>query len=141
MNINVSDLSKNLKELPSSNIEDLDWQKTRFEAQTLKLLWFKDNVMFSLNRFEKGCYTHIHQHAFWQLRYILEGEFIFNGKTFGPGELVSFPEKTPYEGYSPTGGTFLLVQMPGPTTGIGPTDPSGIAYGKPSEQPKSAAAR
>jgi hypothetical protein len=85
-------------------------------------------VLVRLHRFEPGVYEIPHQHGFWQLRYILEGEFILNNQKFGPGTLVDFPEKTIYEIQSKTGGSWLSFQLKGPTTGIAPSDPYGFTY-------------
>jgi hypothetical protein len=32
--------------------------------------------------------------------------------------------------WAPEGGIWIVVQMPGAKTGIAPTDPSGLQYGK-----------
>ena len=119
-----------LNELNAVDSNKMDWEGTRFPECFIKVLSFRDGVNFELDRFEPGGHTFPHQHNFWQIRYVLEGEFVVNGKTYGPGTLIDFPEKTPYEVFSPKGGVWIILQMPGPTTGEAPTDPSGLAYGK-----------
>lgn len=119
-----------LNELPALNINDVQWQETRFEDNYIKVLSFRDGVVFELQKFEKDSYTFPHKHGFRQLRYILEGEFLVNGKKYGPGTLIDFPEKEIYEVHAPDSGIWIVVQLPGATTGEAPTDPTGLSYGK-----------
>lgn len=119
-----------LQELVAKNIHDMEWQETRFVDNWIKVLSFRDNVLFELQKFAPNTGTFPHGHQFRQLRYVLEGEFICNGKTYGPGTLIDFPEKVVYEVHAPKGGVWIVVQLPGATTGEGPTDPTGLAYGK-----------
>lgn len=119
-----------LKELKAVDSKAMEWGPTRFPECFIKVLSFRDGVNFELDRFEPGGHTFPHQHRFWQIRYVLEGEFVVNGKTYGAGTLIDFPENTPYEVHSPKGGVWIILQMPGPSTGEAPTDPSGMAYGK-----------
>ena len=118
------------KELVSQSIHDMDWQDTRFDDNWIKVLSFRDGVVFELQKFAPNSGTFPHGHQFRQLRYILEGDFIVNGKRYGPGTLIDFPEKVAYEVHAPEGGIWIVVQMPGATTGEAPTDPTGLAYGK-----------
>ncbi|WP_311029581.1 cupin domain-containing protein [Mesorhizobium koreense] len=120
---------RTLRELGAKNINNLEWTKTRFDDVSIKLLSFRDGVACVYDRFAPGARTFPHQHGFRQLRYILEGEFIVNGVTYGPGTLIDFPEFTEYETICPNGGLWLLIQMPG-KTGLAPTDPTGWAYNK-----------
>lgn len=119
-----------LKELAAKSIHDMDWQDTRFDDNWIKVLSFRDGVIFELQKFAPNSGTFPHGHQFRQLRYILEGEFIVNGKSYGPGTLIDFPEKVAYEVKAPQGGIWIVVQMPGATTGEAPTDPTGLSYGK-----------
>lgn len=119
-----------LNELQAVNINDLQWQETRFADNVIKVLSFRDGVLFELQKFEPNSYTFPHKHGFRQLRYILEGEMIVNGKTYGPGTLIDFPEKEIYEVQSPNGGIWIVVQLAGTTTGEVPLDPTGLMYGK-----------
>ncbi len=128
-----------LKELKAVDSNAMEWEGTRFPECFIKVLSFRDKVNFELDKFEPGGHTFPHQHQFWQLRYVLEGEFIVNGKTHGPGTLIDFPEKTVYEVYSPKGGVWIILQLTGPTTGVPPTDPTGLEYGKAPPDKKPAA--
>lgn len=119
-----------LHELKSQNINEMDWQDTRFDDNWIKVLSFRDGVNFELQKFAPESGTFPHEHGFRQLRYILEGQFVVNGKEHGPGTLIDFPEKVRYEVYTKTGGVWIVVQLPGTTTGEVPTDPTGLAYGK-----------
>ena len=118
-----------LHELKAVNVADLEWATTRFADQVNKVLSFRDGVVFAVNKFYEDGYTFPHTHQFRQLRYILEGEFIINGKSYGPGTLVDFPEKVVYEVHVPKGGVWIIVQLPGATTGVPPEDTQGFAYG------------
>ena len=118
------------KPLIAVNSKDVPWEETRFEDIYIRLLSFRDGVVFEIQKFEIGTGTFPHQHDFRQLRYILEGDFQVNGVWYGPGTLIDFPEKQPYEVKVPGGGQWIVVQLPGATTGVAPTDPSGMAYGK-----------
>lgn len=118
-----------LPKLPSANIHTMEWGETRFDDNWIKVLSFRDGVVFELQKFAPDSGTFRHQHGFRQLRYILEGRFIVNTHEYNPGELIDFPENTPYEVWAPEGGVWIVVQLPG-STGIAPTDPSGLEYGK-----------
>lgn len=118
----------NLPELKSFNANDIAWEDTPSPLAKVKVLMFRDDVLVRINKFEPGMYEIPHAHNFWQLRYILEGEFILNNRKFGPGELVDFPEKTIYEIKTETGGSWISLQLKGPTTGVAPSDPYGYTY-------------
>jgi hypothetical protein len=122
-----------LTTLTAVNADDLEWADTRFPTSFVKVLMFRDGVNFELNRVEKGNHTFPHSHGFWQLRYILEGDFLVNGETYGPGTLIDFPALQKYEVFTPEGGLWIIVQMPDPATGYAPKDPTGKAYGGPEE--------
>jgi hypothetical protein len=142
MNLSRKDgpgMSTDIQELHAVNLDDLDWQDTRFGTSFVKVLQFKDGVNFEVDRFEPGASTFRHSHGFWQMRYILEGEFIINGKKHGPGTLIDFPALTEYEVVSPTGGKWIIVQLPDPKTGYAPTDPTGKAYGAAKAEAETAA--
>lgn len=125
--------TEELPRLTAVNADDLEWADTRFPTSFVKVLMFRDGVNFELNRVDKGNHTFPHAHGFWQVRYILEGEFIVNGETYGPGTLIDFPALHKYEVFTPEGGVWIIVQMPDPTTGYAPQDPTGKAYGGPGE--------
>jgi hypothetical protein len=117
-----------LPHLDSVDSNSLAWEETPSPLAQVKVLMFRDDVLVRLHRFEPGIYEIPHRHGFWQLRYILDGEFILNEQKFGPGTLVDFPENTIYEIKSETGGSWLSLQLKGPKTGIGPSDPYGFSY-------------
>jgi len=117
-----------LPELHSVDANKLPWEATPSPLAQVKVLMFKDDVLVRLHHFEPGVYEIPHKHGFWQLRYILEGEFILNDQKFGPGSLVDFPENTIYEIKCETGGSWLSLQLKGPNTGIAPSDPYGFSY-------------
>ncbi|MBP8294546.1 MAG: hypothetical protein KAX84_00470 [Burkholderiales bacterium] len=119
-----------LPQLKSANIAEMEWGETRFDDNWIKVLSFRDGVVFELQKFAPDSGTFRHQHLFRQLRYILEGRFVVNTHEYGPGELIDFPENVPYEVWAPEGGIWIVVQLPGATTGVGPTDPTGLEYGK-----------
>lgn len=123
---------RTIRPLTAQNIHETDWRNTRFGDVNIKVLSFRDGVAFLYDKFSPGAHTFPHQHGFRQLRYILEGEFIVNGVTYGPGTLIDFPEFTEYESFSPKGGLWLLIQMPGSKGDI-PTDPTGWSYNKADE--------
>jgi hypothetical protein len=53
--------------------------------------------------------------------YIIEGEFKFAGKLYGPGTIAYMPDPHfEHEMHTATGGTIFFVQYPGPTTGAPP---------------------
>jgi hypothetical protein len=117
-----------LVELQSVDASKMEWEGTPSPLAAVKVLMFRDDVLVRLHKFEPGIYEIPHKHGFWQLRYILDGEFILNEQTFGPGTLVDFPENTIYEIKSVTGGSWLSIQLKGPNTGIAPSDPYGFSY-------------
>jgi hypothetical protein len=56
--------------------------------------------------------------AIW---YIIEGEFAFAGKLYGPGTIAYMPDPHfEHDMHTATGGTIFFVQYPGPTTGAPP---------------------
>ena len=63
----------------------------------------------------------LHRHDFAQVWYIIEGEFTFAGKLYGPGTIAYMPDPHfEHEVHTATGGTIFFVQYPGPTTGAPP---------------------
>lgn len=129
-------VEKTLTELPSKNTNEMAWESTRFQDFHVKILGFKDKCNFSIGKMEPGGRNFSHAHGFPQVRYVLEGEFIVNGKAYGPGSYIEFPAFVRYESYSPKGGVWLQIQVPNPQTGDCPTDPYGHAYGGPDAEVK-----
>jgi hypothetical protein len=118
-----------LTELPSVNQDTVPWEVTRFGSTKTKTLSFRDGLRFSIDHFDAGSTTFPHQHGFRQLRYVLDGEFVVNGRSYGPGELIDFPALRSYEVTSPTGGNWVVVQTVDTQTGEGPTSATGHGYG------------
>ena len=119
-----------LKPLQATSIDTVPWRNSRFKESDIKVLSYRDGVQLNMTRVAPGGYTFPHQHLFRQIRYILEGEFIINGVTYGPGSAIDFPECVPYEVSCPKGGLMLVFQLPGTTTGVGVVgDPGGLEYG------------
>jgi hypothetical protein len=122
--------AKTLAKLESINEKDLPWAATRFPLFHNKPLSVREGeAFFSIGRMGPGGRNFPHAHGFHQVRYVLEGEFIINGVTYGPGSLIDYPEFARYETYSPKGGTWFQVQFWNPKNGAGPTDFSGFTYG------------
>ena len=126
---------QDLPELKAANIADMEWGETRFDDNWIKVLSFRDGVVFELQKFAPDSRTFRHEHLFRQLRYVLEGRFVVNGREHGPGTLIDFPEQVPSEVWAPEGGIWIVVQLAGAKTGVPPTDPTGLSYGKASKDP------
>jgi hypothetical protein len=120
---------KPLTELPSKNTNEMEWEATRFSDFHVKVLALQHKCNFSIGKMAPGGRNFAHAHGFPQVRYVLEGEFIVNGKSYGPGSFIEFPPFVRYESYSPNGGVWLQIQVPNPETGDCPTDSYGHTYG------------
>jgi hypothetical protein len=126
----TSKASKDLADLEHVDVGALPWQASRFPDFDVKVLGYREGEAYiNLGRMAPGGRNFAHAHPFHQIRYVLEGEFIINGKTYGPGSYVDIPEFSRYETYSPKGGTWLQVQFWNAKTGAGPTDRQGFTYG------------
>src|SRR2546423_6287500 len=76
------------------------------------------NPMRDFSNMRRARLSPLHRHDFAQIWYIIEGEFTFGGKLYGPGTIAYMPD--PHfedEMQTATGGTIFFVQYPGPTTG------------------------
>jgi hypothetical protein len=125
----MSTVAKELSELESLDTNAMEWESTRFPDFHVKILSFRDKTNISIGKMDPGGRNFAHGHGFRQVRYVLEGEFIVNGKAYGAGSYIDFPEFCRYESYSPKGGVWLQIQLPNPKTGEGPSDPYGHKYG------------
>ena len=103
--------------------DEREWETLRFDGVESKMLFHprperptEPNAGFV--RYAPGTGYPMHRHGFAQIWYILEGEFIIGGKTYGSGTMIFHPDPH-YEDemQTKTGGVWLLVQYPGPTTG------------------------
>jgi len=105
------------------NAEDLPWETLRFPGQQSKML-FKPSPErptepnAGLVRYEPGSHHPMHRHDFAQIWYVLEGEFDIGGQRHGPGTMIFHPDPHFEDALrTETGGTMLVVQYQGPTTG------------------------
>src|SRR6185312_16903924 len=108
------------------NESERPWEALRFGGCQSKMLFHPrperpTEPNAGLVRFEPGSSHPLHRHDFAQIWYILEGEFVIDGQTYGPGTML-FPPDPHYEDamHTATGGLWLLVQYPGPSTGKPP---------------------
>ena len=102
--------------------DERPWETLRFDGVQSKMLFHprpdrptEPNAGFV--RYAPGTGYPLHRHDFAQIWYIMEGEFIVDGKTYGPGTMVFHPD--PHfeaEMHTKTGGVWLIVQYPGPST-------------------------
>ena len=124
------DAAKILADLQSVDANKLEWEATRFPDFHVKPLGYRQGEAYvSMGRMSPGGRNFPHAHGFHQVRFVLEGEFIINGKTYGPGSYIDYPEFSRYETYSPKGGTWFQIQFWNQKTGDGPTDQHGFSYG------------
>lgn len=106
----------------AKHINDQDWTILRYEGQLAKMLFHPtpDDPTVpnaGLVHYDPGSGHPLHNHYFAQVWYVLEGEFLINGKTYGVGSMIYHPD--PHYEYAlttKTGGTILYVQYMGPTT-------------------------
>lgn len=127
--------AKKLAVLKSIDASSKEWEATRFPDFHVKpLACRKGEAYVSIGKMDPGGRNFPHAHGFHQFRYVLEGEFIINGKTYGPGSYIDYPEFSRYETYSPKGGVWFQVQFWNPRSGDGPTDFNGFAYGTEAEE-------
>jgi hypothetical protein len=105
------------------HVDDIDWETIRWPGETGKMLFHPrpenpTEPNAGLLRLEPGGYHPWHRHDFAQVWYILEGEFVMAGRTYGPGTMIWHADPH-YEDElrTDTGGLMVIVQYPGPTTG------------------------
>ena len=103
--------------------DEREWETLRFGDTESKMLFHprperptEPNAGFV--RYAPGASYPVHRHDFAQVWYILEGEFTIGGRTYGPGTMAFHPDPH-YEAEmrTETGGLWLIVQYPGPSTG------------------------
>lgn len=100
-----------------------EWETLRFDGTQSKMLFHPrperpTEPNAGLVRYAPGSGYPVHRHAFAQVWYVLDGEFWIGDRKCGPGTMV-FHADPHFEAEmrTDTGGTWLLVQYPGPTTG------------------------
>lgn len=102
--------------------DDMDWMVQRFPGQTCKMVFHPTPERPSepnagLVRYAPGAWHPVHSHEFAQVWYILEGEFNYGGRMYGPGTMIFHRDPhTEPELRTSTGGTIVYVQYMGPTT-------------------------
>ena len=103
--------------------DEREWETLRFGDTQSKMLFHprperptEPNAGFV--RYAPGASYPLHRHDFAQIWYIMEGEFTIAGRTYGPGTMI-FHADPHYEDEmrTETGGVWLIVQYPGPSTG------------------------
>jgi quercetin dioxygenase-like cupin family protein len=104
------------------HIDDMDWEMGRFGNVTKFLFHPRPERPGEPNagllRYEAGASFPLHKHDFAQVWYVLDGEFRFGDKTYGPGTIAYMPDPHyELEMHTDTGGTILFVQFQGPETG------------------------
>ena len=104
------------------HVDSLDWAVQRFPGQTCKMLFHPhpenpNEPNAGLVRYEPGAWHPMHSHDFAQVWYILEGEFHYGDKTYGPGTMLFHGDPhTEPDLKTETGGLILYMQYPGPNT-------------------------
>jgi hypothetical protein len=105
--------------------EDMEWEMGRFGNVTKFLFHPRPERPTEPNagflKYAPGASFPLHRHDFAQIWYIIEGEFTFAGKLYGPGTIAYMADPHfEHEMHTATGGTIFFVQYPGPTTGTPP---------------------
>ena len=119
---------------------DMEWEMGRFGNVTKFLFHPRPERPTEPNagflKYTPGASFPLHRHDFAQIWYIIEGEFTFAGKLYGPGTIAYMADPHfEHEMHTATGGTIFFVQYPGPTTGAPPI------LRRPDESERRAAAR
>jgi len=105
------------------HIDEIEWETIRWPGETGKMLFHPTpehptTPNAGLLRLAPGAHHPWHRHDFAQVWYILEGEFSIGGKTYGPGTMLFHGDPHAEEElHTKTGGTMVIVQYPGPSTG------------------------
>lgn len=104
------------------HVDQMEWEMGRFKNKTKFLFHTRPERLTEPNagllHYEPGASFPLHKHDFAQVWYILDGEFDFGGKIYGPGTFAFMPDPHFEHAMSTeTGGTIVFLQYPGPTTG------------------------
>lgn len=106
--------------------DDMDWEVQRFSSIKSKMLFHPTpenptEPNAGVLNYEPGGGHPLHSHYFAQVWYILKGEFVIGGETYGEGTMVYHADPHYEQELSTeTGGQILFVQYQGPTTGKAP---------------------
>ncbi len=112
-----------LVELISTSIDQVAWEASRLPDSLVKMLSFRDGVVFSLAKLKPGSKPTVQNDKYRQIRYVVEGEFVVNGTTYGPGTTIDIPEDTNFTVSSPSGGQWFVLEMACKSPETHPTDP------------------
>ena len=104
----------------SVHIDDLPWEKTRFEGCEVKtLLVDRDSGLVTvLLRMQPGAVLPDHEHVLIEQTYMIEGRLVDKegpeaGLEVGPGDFVWRPAGSRHAAWTPEGGLMLAIfQMP-----------------------------
>ena len=105
------------------HMDDVEWETIRWPGETGKMLFHSrperpTEPNAGILRLAPGAYHPVHNHDFAQVWYVLEGTFRMGDKDYGPGTMIWHADPHYEEELrTETGGTMLIVQYPGPTTG------------------------
>jgi anti-sigma factor ChrR (cupin superfamily) len=120
------DMSASMPNPPEfKHVEDMKWEMGRFGNVTKFLFHPRPERPTEPNagflKYAPGASFPLHRHDFAQVWYIIEGEFTFAGKLYGPGTIAYMADPHfEHDMHTATGGTIFFVQYPGPTTGAPP---------------------
>ena len=95
--------------------EDMEWEMGRFGNVTKFLFHPRPERPTEPNagflKYAPGASFPLHRHDFAQVWYIIEGEFTFAGKLYGPGTIAYMADPHfEHEMHTATGGTIFFVQ-------------------------------
>jgi hypothetical protein len=98
---------------------DVEWEMGRFGNVTKFLFHPRPKRPTEPNagflKYAPGASFPLHRHDFAQIWYIIEGEFAFAGKLYGPGTIAYMPDPHfEHDMHTATGGTIFFVQYQGP---------------------------
>jgi quercetin dioxygenase-like cupin family protein len=92
--------------------EQLDWSPIAFEGVSIRILHRVEptGAMTVMTRMAPGSVIPAHSHtAADETVYVLEGDFIEDGASYGPGSFFAGPAGTPHGPHRTVGGCVLLT--------------------------------
>ena len=108
--------------MQASHEDDIEWTNLRYEGQFAKMLFHPtaDDATIpnaGIVKYERGSKHPLHNHYFAQIWYILDGDFLINGKMYGKGSMMFHPDPHfEWELETLKEGKILYVQYVGPHT-------------------------